>query len=218
MTQHQLLEVGGRAWRQLKSPRHPLDVRRLVRFWAPPVIAGAIAVVMILPADSWREPATDVEYIGFDPNLVYASEAGRASSRGLVEVLPDTLRLTSLPGSELTVHLLTSPLSFTAAMNLRVSPMQSPDGPFSIGIWNPGPGALPATGHFLEFGAGPGYLVTAKTVADGVGGVRLKEGHVVKDRALGRYSPGQLLHIRYELDRQNGRITTYTGSDEESPP
>ncbi len=181
--------------------------------WSIPLVALSMLAVMLVPAEVWHRPTNDAVYQGFDPNLISASRKGDAPSEGIVHVSPQSLKLTALPNSQPTVHLVTSPLSFRAAMNVRILESGEATIPFSIGIWS----ARTASGYFLNFGPSPDHLVTARTVVDGAVAQNLIGGTVTRSETLGRYVPGHLYHLEMALDKRAGVIYSFL-SGREAPP
>lgn len=177
------------------------------------LVALSMLAVMLVPADTWHHPANDAVYSGFDPNLIFISRNGNAPSEGVVQVSPQSLKLTALPDSQPTVHFVTSPLSFRVAMNVRILETSEATVPFRIGIWS----ARTGSGYFLDFGPSPGNLVMAQTVVNGAPAQTLVGGHVTNSETLGRYSPGQLYHLEIAVDKSAGVVYSLL-SGREAPP
>jgi hypothetical protein len=167
----------------------------------------AVAVMMIalilVPARLWHHPVNDAVYRGFDPNLIYVDPRGSGSSNGLVDTSPETLRLTAVPRSEPTVDLVTSPLSFGAAMTMRIEP-GSGGSSTNVGIWSP----ITGSGYYLNFGSSPANSVSADVIGGGVGASTLIGGHVLTETVLGTYQPGRPYHLAISLDRKRSVILT----------
>ena len=86
--------------------------------WVVPGVALLILVLMLVPADFWDQPNNDAVYQGFDSNLVYINQEGQGSTEGVVQISPESLKLIAVPYSQPTVHLMTTTLNFTTAMNI----------------------------------------------------------------------------------------------------
>ncbi|MGH2405163.1 MAG: hypothetical protein ACRDGN_11960 [bacterium] len=205
---------------QVRNGRLPLigtggwaATMKRVLAWAVPLTALAMLALMLVPAETWRQPADDAVYYGFDPNLMYVNTRGGAPSEGVVSVLPQSLELTALPDSRPTVHLVTSPLNFRAAMNVRVLEAGAATIPLRIDLWSPRNGS----GYMVEFGPPPDHLVTAHTVANGAAGQTLTGGDVLKSEILGSYAPGRLYHLEIVLDKRAGVVYSVL-SGREAPP
>jgi len=181
--------------------------------WAIPLTALAMLALMLVPADAWRQPTDDAVYSGFDPNLIYVNARGDATADGVVRVQTESLQLTALPDSQPTVHLVTSPLSFRAAMDVRVLEGDAATTPFQMAIWS----ARNGSGYILEFGPPPENLVRARVIVNGTAAQTLMGGTTIKSEALGRYAPGQLYHLEMVLDKRSGVIYSLL-SGREAPP
>ncbi len=205
---------------QEREANPPLGIERWetlgkrVFLWSMPLVALSMLAVMLVPAEVWHRPANDAVYQGFDPNLIFVSnEKGNAASEGVVHTSPQSLKLRALPNSQLTVHLVTSPLSFRAAMNVRILESGEATMPLSIGIWS----ARTGSGYFLNFGPPPSHLITARTVVDAAVARTLLGGTVSRSETLGRYAPGQLYHLEMAVDKRAGVIYSRVSS-REAPP
>jgi len=138
-------------------------LRKSWLFWTALLLAVAMLILMLIPAELWHHPPNDAVYRGFDRELVVPSQQSYpAPEQGLVDISPGSLKLTALPNSHPAVTLLTTPLrSFRAVMDVRV--LQNPEAsePLRIGIWS----ARTKAGQFLVFG--PGNVITEETVQQG---------------------------------------------------
>ncbi len=175
-----------------------MDTRRWrtfngLRNWLLPLAASLMLVTILIPAEFWRRPVDAAVYRGFDPNLIYVDEGGESSVKGIVEVSEDRLRLTAVPNSAPTVHLVTSPMSFRASLGIRVLQTGTADIPLSVGVWSP----RTNSGYFLDFGSIGSNIVMARTI---------RQGSVVRSQTLGEYSPGLLYRLDAEVDRRLGSI------------
>jgi hypothetical protein len=174
-----------------------------------PVVALCMLLTMLIPAGHWRAPAVDAEYHGFDTNLIFTSESGPAPSGGIVHVSTGSVQLVALPESMPILHLVTSPLSFAATMDVRIIEGDGPISPLRIGIWSP----RTRSGYFVNFSGSPVNAVTAETVGDGTVGQTLAGGTVLKRDSLGRYWPGERYRLELAVDRQRGtfhsRLTSH---------
>jgi len=181
--------------------------------WAAGVIAGFILALVVVPAEFWRLPSVDAVYRGFDANLIYTDTNDPALSwldpvryrqfHGQLTVSADALTIASLPGSRPTVHLVTSPVSFSADFDARVLNAGEQSIPLKVGIWTP----RGNFGFFLVFGGAPGYKLVVQRVV----------GDDASENAVGSYRPGQSHHMRFDVNRDRGEIqATILGQD--APP
>jgi len=88
--------------------------------WSIPLMALSMLALTLVPAEVWHSPTNDAVYQGFDPNLIFVSKKGNAPSEGIVQISPQSLKFIALPGSQPTVHFVTTPLSFRAVMSVRI--------------------------------------------------------------------------------------------------
>ena len=181
--------------------------------WSIPLMALSMLALTLVPAEVWHSPTNDAVYQGFDPNLIFVSKKGNAPSEGIVQISPQSLKFIALPGSQPTVHFVTTPLSFRAVMSVRILESGEATKPFSIGIWS----ARIGSGYILNFGPSPSNLVTAQTVVQGTTAQTLVGGDIIKHETLGRYSQGQLYHLEIALDKNAGVIQSFLVG-REAPP
>ncbi len=179
-------------------------LRKSWLFWTALLLAVAMLILMLIPAELWHHPPNDAVYRGFDRELVVPSQQSYpAPEQGLVDISPGSLKLTALPNSHPAVTLLTTPLrSFRAVMDVRV--LQNPEAsePLRIGIWS----ARTKAGQFLVFG--PGNVITEETVQQGGAAQTLVGGTVTKHEVLGTYSLSLAYHLEMVLDKNSGTITS----------
>ena len=168
---------------------------------------------MIIPAQTWHQPAVDAVYTGFDPNLIYVNETGYGTSKGIVNVSPDYLRITTLPSSQPTIHLITSPLSFNATMDIDFLQNAAGTLPLQLGIWSP----RDSSGFFLDFGPPPWNFITARTLILGSTGIYLIGGLTLQNETLGQYFLNQLYHVEMSVDKIAGTIQSRLSTSEGSP-
>jgi hypothetical protein len=180
-------------------------LRKSWLFWTALLLAVAMLILMLIPAELWHHPLNDAVYRGFDRELVVASQQSYpAPEQGLVDISPGSLKLTALPNSQPAVTLLTTPLgSFRAAMDVRV--LQNPEAsePLRIGIWS----ARAKSGYFLVFG--PSDLIAEEMIEHGSAARTLVGGAAITGKFLGSYSPGLAYHVEMALDKSSGVITSH---------
>ena len=177
------------------------------------IIALLMLVTLLIPARVWRQSDNDAAFQGFDRKLIYVGEKGNGESPGIVQVSQESLTLTTLPNSEPTVHLATTPMSFKASMDIRIMGNGEGTTPLRVGFWDP----RSRGGHFLNFGPAPQNLITAETVVNGRAGITLIGGDVIKRDTLGQYYLGQTFQLEIERDRKGGTVTSRLSSAERPP-
>ncbi|HXG36419.1 MAG TPA: hypothetical protein VNL15_05570, partial [Dehalococcoidia bacterium] len=172
----------------------PLSGRLL--FYSALLLAATMLALMLVPAKFWKQAEDGGTYEGFDPNLVYTQpKSSGALNEGEIKVTDSQLNLIALPASEPFAHLLTTPMSFDASMNLVVGENSEDSDPLRIGIWSVRNGS----GYYLNFGPAPRNLVTAQLV---------KEKEIISEETLGTYSPDQIYQLQLSLDREKQEIKT----------
>ncbi|MEM2514616.1 MAG: hypothetical protein QXU81_09970 [Candidatus Bathyarchaeia archaeon] len=188
---------------------------KIIRNFAVPIVALVMLVVMLTPAEVWNHPAEDEVYHGFDPNVVYSDEKGYAPYTGAIEITHEFIKLTALPNSQPTVHLITTPLkSFRVAMDVRILETQPSAIPLRIGIWS----ARTGSGYFLEFGSSSsGNFITTQTIAEGTAAQTLVGGKIIKNETLGNYNLGLLYRLEIVLDKEKDIIKYRISSMDKSP-
>jgi len=165
-----------------------------VWFWAVLPVAIAMLGLMLVPAEFWRPPKDDGIFKGFDRGLIYVDEKGAAPSRGVVEFSPASITLTTLPNSEPTIHLITTPLGrFVANMSVRILQAQGDTIPLRVGIWTP----RGEHGVFVVFGTDRSISVQSSAW-----------DQPIKTQTLGPYLPGRLYLLDMSLDKAAGVIHT----------
>lgn len=179
-------------------------IKTAARF-VPVVLAIMILGLVLIPARVWHHPAIDATYRGFDSNLVFSSASGPAIRRGLIDIAPTSITIQALPGSHPTIHMLTTPLAFSADFDAVVNAADPRTVPLRVGIWSPATGA----GYFLVFDAAAGNEIREETIVGGTPGVDLVGGTVSANTLIGQFEPGELYHVTLELDRVHRTITTH---------
>jgi len=169
--------------------------------WALSVARVALAVgilgLILIPVSLWRHPAIDATYHGFDPNLMAISPAGPSEIPGKVAVTPSDVTLTAISGSHPTVHLVTTPLSFSAVFDARVDVLPARGVPLRIGVWNPAARA----GYFVIFDHDHGDVIRQEVIAEGDATPDLVGGIVQFDSIAGPFATGQLYRVSLNLDQ-----------------
>jgi FkbM family methyltransferase len=184
------------------NPRFLLSVR----LFDAALVAVAVCMValVLVPARIWHHPANDAVYHGFDPNFVYVNPRGDGSTDGTIAMSSRSLTLTSPPGSQPVVDLVTSPLSFGASMDLSVLAPATNAGSLSLGLWTPETG----TAYYLLFGLSPGNPVSTEVITGGTASKTLVGGKIVDITPLGTYIQGHVYHVAMNLNKKAGTITT----------
>jgi len=167
-------------------------------------LALVIAGLIVTPVSLWRHQPTDFTYSGFDPNLIFSSPSGPANEAGTISVAPPAITITALPGSHPTVHLVTTPLSFTSTFDVQIVSESSSSNPLRVGVWSPETGA----GQFLTFDAPANDTIRAQTIVRGTPGQDLLGGTMVHDEVLGQYTLGEVYHLTLTLDRHKQSLRT----------
>ena len=165
------------------------------------VITTAVLIMafILIPTSFWRQPTTDQHYAGFDPNLIYSDARGKGTSTGVIEMTADALRLRSVPGSDPTVQLVTTPLSFNVSMRLQIVDIQGNATPFRICLWN----SVTQYRACVSLGPSPANTVVLETSSPMA---------TISDSVLGNYVPGQQYQFDANLDKRSnvfaGRLTS----------
>lgn len=174
----------------------PMRLLRWLGFWSLPVVAVAMVALALVPVGTWGQAERGAVYSGLDPNLIYASDhSPGAANEGRVSVSDERLSLVAESASEPVAHLLTTPLSFNASMNVRVSESPPASRPLRIAVWS----VRDQAAYYLDFGPAPNNDVTARVV---------EEGEVVSEVALGSYDLDQTYRLELSLDRENDELET----------
>ncbi len=166
--------------------------RRLAQV-ALPVLAAAMLLTIFLPAELWRSPEVDGSYQGFDPVLMYMDPAGNGDASGSIDITEGSLALSALPGSEPTVHLATSPLSYTSSFVAVISKADPGSMPLSVSAWAP----YANLSFSIVFESEPSRRVLLQ---------RTRQGQVIDTEPLGIYQLDQEYMIRAEVDRATETI------------
>jgi hypothetical protein len=198
-----LTEDTGRNLPRSAKPRSWLQFARLAVTAASILLAVLIICLIAVPASTWRHPALDAQYNGFDANLLYVAPSGPTAVPGTVNVAQDQITITAVPKSHPTVHLLTTPLTFTASFDVAISSTSLNSVPLRIGLWSPSAGA----GYFLLFDGTNGDSIRAQTITNGTGAQDLVGGTIVRSDILGQFFPGDIYRIVFHLDRASRTIT-----------
>lgn len=172
--------------------------------WAVPAVALLMLGLVLVPINFWHRPANDAVYQGFDPSLVYINKRGGAPAEGVVQVSRDSLKLTAMPNSNPSVHLVTSTMDYKVAMDVRILEGQEGTTPLHIKVWSP----RVQIALSLIFGPAPQYQVVASAVQGQT---------VIKQEVLGTYSPGQSYHLEISLEREKGLAVIQFQAAETSP-
>jgi hypothetical protein len=176
-------------------------------YWVLPVIALLMVGLTLAPAEVWRAPAADAVYVGFDPNLQYAT----AGSGGTAKVSRDVVDLTTGPVSQSTVDLATTPLrKLNAAIDVVVANNESDATVLRLGMWSP----WTSTGYFVDFGPAPANTIKADVVIKGTIAANLVGGQVISSSPLGKYRLGAPYRVEFLMDRTAGSITTSVSSSD----
>jgi len=160
--------------------------------WLVFVLAAAMLLVVAIPGHIWNRGANNAVYSGFDSNLVYVNQ-NNPETPGIVLVSRDKIRMTSIPGSQPAVHLLTSPSDFEVALDVQVQENAGGGAPLRIQIWNP----RKESAFSVIFGPPPEDAVTTETRF---------QGTVKASQVLGTYSPGSSYHLQIKLDHESGNL------------
>lgn len=158
-----------------------------------------MVLITALPAEVWRQPATDATYSGFDSNLMYASGGGAGS----VSVTRDSVAMASGAQSLATLNLLTTPLDhLSGSIDVTVRANAGATTPFRLGLWSP----IDSVGYFVEFGQAPDDFVTVEGISNGTTDRTLLDGETSNVTYIGPYSTGTSYRIAFSLDRAAGVV------------
>lgn len=159
-------------------------------------VAALMVAITALPAEVWRQPATDAGYSGFDANLMYAG-----SDAGSVAVTRDAVEMTSGVQSLSTLNLATTPLDrLTGTIDVTITANANATTPFRLGWWSPEDDA----GYFVDFGQAPDDFLTVEGMSNGTADRTLLGGDASNVTYLGPYSTGTPYRITFSLDRAAG--------------
>jgi len=168
------------------------------------VVAALVLVLMFIPVSMWRHPVNDAVYKGFDPNLIYVSATGPTKVPGTVSVSPNSLTIESAAGSHPTVHLVTTPVSFSASFDVQITAAPAGSVPLRIGLWSPENG----TGYFVVFDRNGGNVMRSEVVINGTPLQDLTGGTVMNEKVLGQYVIGRPYHVTVSVDHVNHTISS----------
>src|SRR5260370_6766587 len=168
------------------------------------VLAALIAALILLPSGLWHQPATDAVYRGFDPNLMYISPTGPASAAGVVSVSNSELAIRAKSNSHPTVHLLTTPLSFSATLDAVVLTAPAQSVPLQIELWS----AESSAGYALVFDP-KGNVIRAETITN-ANALQDLVGGTITRTDIGSFQLGQPYRISLNVDESNRRITPHS--------
>ena len=166
------------------------------------LLAAGIVILTVIPASVWRHPATDAVYRGFDRNLIYVSPTGPAPNAGAIKVSQDSLSISTTPGSHPTVHLVTTPLSYSASFDAKVVAESPGSTPLRIELWSP----ATAAGYVLVFDA-DGNQIREHVVEGADRGQDLIGGTVRNERVLGRYVVGEKYHVALNVEHSKQKVS-----------
>lgn len=185
-----------------RTPRSSITPLAIISA-ATVVLAASIAALILTPAGVWHQAATDAVYRGFDPNLMYISPTGPASSAGVVSVSNNELAIVAKSNSHPTVHLVTTPLSFSAALDAVVLAAPAASVPLQIDLWS----AENGSGYALVFDP-KGNVIRAETITSG-NALQDLVGGTIQSTDLGPFEVGQTYRISLAVDQTNRRITAH---------
>lgn len=178
-----------------------------------PVLALLIAGFMLIPSDVFQSPSTDALYEGFDPEILYVDTRGYAPTQGLIEVSTAALKFITLPNSNPTVHLLTTPLGkFNASLDVLILDGGKAAIPLRIDLWSPRYGI----GYSLLFSSYDSEI-RSQIVKEGQAAQRLVGGKIVSSSTLGFFTTAQFYHLEISIDKTKGALYTRLTTKETSP-
>jgi len=170
-------------------------------------LATVIVALIIVPVRVWHQPATDAVYKGFDPNLMFISLKGPAPNAGQVNVTNHELAILAVTDSHPTVHLLTTPLSFSTSFDAEIVAGSPPTVPLRVEVWSPETNA----GYALVFD-GDGSVIRAETITNSTSGKQDLVGGDIRSTNLGPFEVAHSYHVVIQVDQTNRTITTQVGS------
>lgn len=171
---------------------------------AAALLAVAIVALMAIPASVWRNPSVDATYRGFDANLMPIYLTGPGHIQGRVDVTPSTLDISANPGSHPTIHLVTTPVSFSTAFDAVVLKAPANAVPLRIGIWSP----VLHSGYFIVFDHDGGNSIRAQIIQGGDAKEDLVGGSAITDQVLTPFTIGQPYHVEIKVDHDRRTIET----------
>jgi hypothetical protein len=181
--------------------------------WVVPSIALSLLVLTLVPAEFWQQPAVDAIYQGFDFNLLYIDEKGYATAKGIIEISNSSLKLTALPFSNPTVHLLTTPMQrFRAEMDIRIIDAGRNAIPLRLDIWSP----RSAVSYSLIFTSSNSSFGTY-VIKEGSVSKTLINGKLTCTGLASSFFTGQVYHLEIDLDKSLGALSTRLSTREEPP-
>lgn len=148
-----------------------------VNFFLPPT-AGPTAAITLISRGKER-----------GQQIVGVQSVNTSDDRGVVDITPDKLLLTSLLGAEPAVHLLTTPLSFKATLDVTVLEQNGSGRPLQAMVWNPRNFGRAAA----VFEPSPSRDVIVEVVEN--------RGDLIRRLPLGQYRLGEPYRIEMELHR-----------------
>jgi hypothetical protein len=179
-----------------------------VSLGGPIALALLMAALILTPASVWHAPSVDAVYSGFDPNLLYVSPSGPSKGAGSVQVAPSSLTITATPGSHPTVHLLTTPLAFSATFDVVIAAEDATTEPLRVGIWSP----VTREGYFLVFDRDASNALIAESIVNGQPGEDLLGGTVQRSAVLGQFVVGNTYHVEFALDKAKQTVRVHVAS------
>lgn len=182
------------------------------------ILAIGLALLIIganlIPVRAWKQPAVAASYSGFDPSLIYVSSLGDGLVPGHVAVTQHELNIAAPVGSHPVVHLITTPVSYTASFAVTVLAESGQVIPLRIGLWSPTNHA----GFFIVLDAQSGNVIRAQTIVNGTSATDLLGGTVRTDDALGQYAVGSPIVVTISVDKAHRRITVHLVGPNTLPP
>ncbi len=167
------------------------------------IVASAMVLTVLIPAELWRGPMYDATHTEFDPVLMASDEEGQGVARGSIEFAPESLLLSALPGSNPNVHLLTTPLSYEAVFNVRVIEAESGAVPLIVSMWAPFENAK----WQVEFSDTPEKEIKLR---------RVERGVVTQSEVIGTYEIGVSYSVSIVVDRDLGAASLVLRSDDDA--
>jgi hypothetical protein len=167
------------------------------------VLAAGIVVLTLIPASVWRHPTTDALYRGFDRHLIYVSPTGPAEQSGDIKVSASSLTIAAKPGSHPTVHLVTTPLSYSASFDAKVVAESPGSTPLRIELWSP----ATAAGYVLLFDGDLDQSIREQVIEGAGRAMDMIGGTVRTDRFVGRYVVGETYHVALKVDQSKRQVS-----------
>lgn len=171
-------------------------------------------ILIIIPAEFWNPPTHDSIYEGFDENLIFMDAGGNFPNNGLIEVTNNTMKITTVPNSQPTIHLVTTPFdNFQIEFDVRILDNAPFSSPLKIGLWSPRSGS----GYFVDFESSPTNLISTKLVTDGLASKILEGGEIIGNSPIFNYNLDQKYHLKFNVDKQKNEIIFNISENISSP-